>query len=61
MAWNPEWGYPEQYHKDVVEACVSLMGEHTRVFFDDACSYEEEFAEGMTPEECAQGQYEALT
>jgi len=61
MSWKPDYGYPEQYHKDVVEACVELMGEENRDFFDHQCSYESHYEEGQTPQECAEAQYEALT
>jgi hypothetical protein len=30
-------------------------------FFQNVCSYEEEFEEGLTPEEVAQNQWEAIT
>ncbi len=59
MAWQESFGYPEQYHKDVVGACVDRSGEHNREFWD-GCSYEVEFAEGMTPDECADAQIEAM-
>lgn len=50
-----------EYHAKVVQACCNLMGEQHREFFDKECSYESELAEGLTPEECAEAQYEALT
>ena len=48
-------GYAE-YHQKVVNACAALMGEAHRHFFDSQCSYEEEFANGIAPEEVAQDQ-----
>lgn len=53
------------YHRDVVEACMVLgppwvAGNEEWYKFFDGCSYEEEFVEGLTPEECAQTQWEAL-
>ena len=55
----------EEYHKAVVDECVRLSqflydGESTREFWDKQCSYEDEFREGLTPEECADACIEAL-
>jgi hypothetical protein len=60
--WNPEWS-PEYalYHARVVDACVELMGQNVREFFDEQCDYFEEFECGDKPEDVAQNQYEAMT
>jgi hypothetical protein len=55
---SPEY---QAYHKQVVEACVKLMGEQARSFFDTECDYLDEFWEGADPEEVAQAQYDAVT
>ena len=60
--------------EDVAGACVALMSgrcqndDGSRMsdfeihrFFQFACSYEEEFAEGMSPEQVAEAQLEAMT
>lgn len=55
-------GYIE-YHKSVVEACVKLMGEEHREFFDKVCSYEEQFTEEggpRSPDEVAQDQADCI-
>lgn len=64
----------EEFHDKVVAACVGLMlgrctnddgsqmtAPQLRVFFGRVCSYEEEFAEGLTPEQVAEAQWEAIT
>jgi len=64
----------DEYHSKVVEACVDLMrgritgedggadtDEDLRHFFGNACSYEEEFADGQTPKQVAEAQWEAIT
>jgi hypothetical protein len=43
------------YHRKVVEACVRLMGEAYREFFDKQCDYVEECAQGIPPEDVARG------
>ena len=64
----------QDFHSKVVDACVALMSgrcvnddgskmsdlEITH-FFQNVCSYEEEFEEGLTPKEVAQNQWEAIT
>lgn len=49
-----------EYHRLVVEACVALTGEDTRIFWDTQCDYEDSFAENIDPEEVAQNQVDAL-
>ena len=48
------------YHARVVEACVLLMGEQYRKFFETQCDYLEEFAENMEPDDVAMSQRESL-
>jgi hypothetical protein len=55
---TPEY---EAFHQKVVGACVKIMGEEHREFFDMECDYLDEFAEGLDPDEVAQAQYDALT
>lgn len=52
-------GY-DAYAKRCVEACVSLMGEHTREFWETQCSWEEQFAAGTEPGEVAENQKDSL-
>jgi hypothetical protein len=61
MTWRFQWpeGYAE-YHKDVVNACCVLMGEEHRAFFENECTYLDEFADGDKPEDVAQAQLEAI-
>ena len=54
---NPEY---QRYHKQVVEACVRLIGERCRQFFDTQCDFLEEFNSEQDPEEVAQDQLESL-
>ena len=49
-----------EYHRLVVEACVELTGEDTRVFWDTQCSFESEYIEKIEPAEVAQNQLDAL-
>ena len=62
------------FHQKVADACVSLMSGRCRnddgsvmsdleiqFFFGNVCSYEEEFREGLTPEQVAENQWEAIT
>ena len=62
------------FHQKVADACVILMSGRCRnddgtvmtdleiqSFFQNVCSYEEEFAEGLTPEQVAEAQWEAIT
>jgi hypothetical protein len=64
----------QDFHSKVVDACVNLMRGHcinddgskmtdleVTHFFQNVCSYEEEFREGLTPEEVAEAQWDALT
>lgn len=55
---TPEY---ETYHAAVVAACVKLMGEEHREFFNVQCDYFDEYDAMLTPEEVAKQQYEALT
>jgi hypothetical protein len=65
--WSEEY---RAYHAAVVEACVALFdsnssvesidGRTVRYFFDLNCDYFEEFEEGLSPKECADGQWEAM-
>ena len=55
---TPEY---QEYHRKVVDACAALMGEEHRDFFNLACDYLEEFAEGRDPDQVAQDQCEALS
>ncbi len=48
------------YHARVVQACVDLMGERVRRFFDEQCDYLEEFAEQLDPHEVASSQQDSL-
>jgi hypothetical protein len=48
------------YHQRVVEACVALMGEENRDFFDDECDYFDEFHAGTLPEDVAREQWESI-
>ncbi len=41
------------YHKNVVDACARIAGEHNREFFD-SMSYDEDFAKGHDPREVAE-------
>ena len=50
----------EAYHKKVVEACVVLMTENAREFFDKECDYFDEFERGDDPDEVAQNQLDAM-
>lgn len=47
---TPEY---QAYHRRVVEACVELMGEQAREFFDKQCDFIEQFAAGDEPEDVA--------
>ena len=55
---TPEY---ERYHAQVVEACVKLMGEEHREFFNVQRDYFDEYDAMLTPEEVAKQQFEALT
>jgi hypothetical protein len=57
MTRTPEY---EAYHAKIVEACVALMGEDCRAFFNTQCDYLEEFAESLDPDDVAQAQRESL-
>ena len=54
---SPEY---RAYHARVVEACVRLMGEQCRGFFDEECDYLEEFAANEDPCDVAVSQQESL-
>ncbi|HMD77253.1 MAG TPA: hypothetical protein VKG86_07755 [Terracidiphilus sp.] len=62
------------FHQKVADACVALMSGYCKnhdgsmmsdleiqSFFQNSCSYEEEFKEGFTPEQVADAQWEAIT
>lgn len=49
-----------EYHRLVVDACVELTGEDTRVFWDTQCDYEDSYIESVQPNEAAQNQVDAL-
>jgi hypothetical protein len=71
MTYSQEY---DEYRAAVAQACVELMHGHCndedgkpmsdgkiRYFFGVVCSYEDEFKEGLKPEEVAQAQWEAIT
>lgn len=54
---SPEY---RAYHRRVVEACVELMGEDVRRFFDEQCDYLEEFLKDEDPIEIAENQLDSM-
>ena len=50
----------EEYRQQVVDACVELTGEENRLFWDTQCSFEEEYTDGIDPDEVAQNQLDSL-
>lgn len=55
--WTPEYA---GYHDAVVSACVELMGEECRLFFERECTFDVEFSEGRDPHEVASDQQDCL-
>ncbi len=52
-------GY-DLYHAKVVAACVRLMGESVREFFNTQCTFIEEFNDDEDPDDVALHQRESL-
>lgn len=46
----------QEYHTQVVEACVKEFGEQSRAFFRDRCEFMTEFIENRTPEQVVTSQ-----